>query len=180
MNQKNINWEKLLFVFINLIFSFCIPVFYIVENVSYWLSVNINYSDPVTSEQDSYYVSWIILFWLTYLLFKLSTFPIIYKLKNIFPFMNQVFERLKRKNHYRKTVLKKALILDAVAFISSIFLFIIYMQNTMSNIVLIFAYALFISLFWGCGVITSYLTLLFYFKIHSLFNKKKHLFYRAD
>ncbi|WP_347992809.1 hypothetical protein, partial [uncultured Eubacterium sp.] len=96
MNKKLFSLEKILFILINLFFSFSLLIFFLSEHFSFWLSTCLNNADPVSSEQDGYYISLIILFWLLYLILKIFTFIILYKSKNIFSYINQFLENFKR------------------------------------------------------------------------------------
>lgn len=180
MNRTTFNLEKTLFVFINIFFSFCLLTFFVSKRFSYWLSITVNHTNPVTSEQDGYYVSWIILFWFFYILSKSLIFAVLYSLKKVFPYMNRFLSDFKNKNHFRKTVFKKAFILDIFAYVFSTYLFFVSTQNYVQSVFYIFGYSALISILWGGGVTTNYLIFLSYAKMCSLWKKKKHLFCRAS
>ena len=180
MNKKLFSLEKILFILINLFFSFSLLIFFLSEHFSFWLSTCLNNADPVSSEQDGYYISLIILFWLLYLILKIFTFIILYKSKNIFSYINQFLENFKRKNHFRKSVFKKAILLDISAYIITVLLCFILIKKPITDIFFFFLNTLILYICCGGGVTTSYSIFLLCLKTHSFLKKKKHLFYRAN
>lgn len=180
MNKNLLNLEKILFILINLFFSFSLLIFFLSEHFSFWHSTYLNNSSPVSSEQDGYYISLIILFWLLYLILKVFTFIILYKSKNVFSYLNQFLENFKRKNHFRKSVFKKAILLDISAYITTVLVCFTLIKKPITDIFLIFGYSLILYICWGGGVITCYSIFLLFLKTHSFLKKKKHLFHQSN
>ncbi len=180
MNKNLLNLEKILFILINLFFSFSLLIFFLSEHFSFWHSTYLNNFSPVSSEQDGYYISLIILFWLLYLILKVFTFIIFYKSKNVFSYLNQFLENFKRKNHFRKSVFKKAILLDISAYIITVLVCFTLIKKPITDIFLIFGYSLILYICWGGGVTTSYSIFLLFLKTHSFLKKKKHLFHQSN
>lgn len=173
--------EKLLFIFINFIFSASSFACFLIIALSGWLSVNINHANPI-GENDGAYVGWIFLLTIGYWFSKLFLFPILFKAKKTFPYISCFLEKFKKERHFRKLVLKKALIIDLLIWaITSLIIMVYYYPRYLTLNIGDASYINGITfLMYGGGVLTSYIILLILFKIPSIFKKKKHLFYRAD
>lgn len=168
--------EKQLFIFVNIIFSFSLLIFWVFEQINSKISIELYAADYITSENDFVFIFLSLLFVVFIITIKIFLFPIIYKFKNFFPYTYKILENFKKKKHYRKDILKNILFLDIITFIISLCFTFLFVFKIYTDLFLMIIYLFFIYLILGGGALISYLLFLFFLKLHSLINKKQYLF----
>ena len=175
--SMKIEIEKIAFWGLNIFFSACGFVVFLIMKLSYLLSVHLHHADPF-GEQDRWYVIWIFLLTLFYWLLKLFLFPVIYKFKIFFPYTHNILAGFLTERQCLISLIKKVVILDISILILTTGLFgiigIIGIISFDELPFLIFG----LYLVHGGGALTAYLIFFVCAKIYSLLLKMLCMFRR--
>lgn len=150
--------EILFFIFINGLFISGLADFYLIISFLGWFFVEMQVH-PTIEEQDDFIFAFafliLIIFMLLFVL-KIIIFPVLYKMKNIFPTIHYFFDRFRDE-------IKFKIIVFAAIIILPIIIDVVFIK-------LKFSYVFFNELIFGLGLLPSYVVMYIYLKLK---NKKQ-------